>query len=320
MKIVVIGGSGFIGTRLVDVLIEQGHEVKIFDIQKSQKYPDVTILGDVRDVNALSVACANADLLYNLAAEHRDDVSPQSLYTEVNIDGARNIVAAAVSNNITKIVFTSTVAIYGLNKVCPDETFPAEPFNEYGRTKWEAEKIFKQWHSASTNRDLIIFRPAVVFGEGNRGNVYNLMAQIKSGRFIMVGNGKNKKSMGYVGNLAGILAAQVRNSGLKIYNYCDKPDLTSREIAEVIANAMEKRLPAYAIPMSIGLLAGGLFDLLAMISGRKFPISMMRIKKFSAETTISTNKLNEDGFAGSHSMNDGIVRMIGSDFSKVKEL
>ncbi len=309
-----IGGSGFIGTRLVDVLIEQGHEVKIFDIQKSQKYPDVTILGDVRDVNALSVACANADLLYNLAAEHRDDVSPQSLYTEVNIDGARNIVAAAVSNNITKIVFTSTVAIYGLNKVCPDETFHAEPFNEYGRTKWEAENIFKQWHSASTNRDLIIFRPAVVFGEGNRGNVYNLMAQIKSGRFIMVGNGKNKKSMGYVGNLAGILAAQVSNSGLKIYNYCDKPDLTSREIAEVIANAIGKKLPAYSIPMSAGLLAGAMFDLIALITGKKFPISMIRIKKFSAETTISTQKLSEAGFSGPHSMNEGIVRMIRSDF------
>ncbi len=315
MKISVLGGSGFIGTRLVDVLLEQGHDVSIFDIQISAKYPALTIQGDVRSVEQLKAGTAGAEMIYNLAAEHRDDVTPLSLYTEVNVDGARNIVAAAEHNQIRKIVFTSTVAIYGLNKDCPTEDFPAEPFNEYGRTKWEAEKIFKAWQAASDDRDLIIFRPAVVFGEGNRGNVYNLMAQIHSGRFIMIGNGKNKKSMGYVGNLASILAAQIGNSGMKIYNYCDKPDLTSREIAEIIAEAMNKKLPAYSIPMGIGLIAGAVFDLLAKLTKRKFPVSSVRIKKFAAETTISTEKLLSESYGGKHQLKDAISLMAKSEFS-----
>lgn len=320
MNILVIGGSGFIGTRLVDELLEANHTVRILDINHSQKYPELTDLGDVRTVNDIIKVSEKMDVIYNLAAEHRDDVTPLSLYHDVNVEGARNVVRAAEINNVKSIVFTSTVAIYGLNKDCPDETFPAEPFNEYGRTKWEAEKIFNAWANSDATRNLTIVRPAVVFGEGNRGNVYNLISQINSGRFVMIGNGKNKKSMGYVGNIADFLCIQTKNEGKIVFNFCDKPDLTSAEIANTISQSLGKKLPGIGLPLSIGILAGTSLDLVAAITKKKFPISAVRIRKFASETTVSTKALLDSGYSAKYTLKQGLERMINAEFTQENRL
>jgi len=314
LEILVIGGSGFIGTRLVDELLSANHKVRILDINPSLKYPELTTLGDVRNLNDIVSASQDIDVIYNLAAEHRDDVKPVSLYEEVNVDGARNVVDAAISNNVNAIVFTSSVAIYGLNKNCPDETFPAEPFNEYGRTKWEAEKIFNEWASSDPTRNLTIIRPAVVFGEGNRGNVYNLMSQIQSGKFIMIGDGTNRKSMGYVGNIAALLSQMINNKGVCIFNFCDKPDLTSAEITKFISKNMGKSLPRFHIPLFFGILAGRAIDMIAATTNKNYSISEVRIRKFVAETTVSTEKLINNNYKQKYTIYQGLSRMIDSEF------
>jgi nucleoside-diphosphate-sugar epimerase len=92
MKILVIGGSGFIGTRLVDELLKTGHDLAIFDKNPSSAFNHSVTIGDVRELNALDKALHGIDVVYNLAAEHRDDVTPTSLYYDVNVRGAKNIV------------------------------------------------------------------------------------------------------------------------------------------------------------------------------------------------------------------------------------
>ena len=231
MKILVTGGSGFIGTRLVSLLIEGGHDVSIFDKNPSKLFADRVILADVRDAEALASAVVGCDIVYHLAAEHHDNVRPISLYDDVNVGGAKNLVVAMESANITKLIFTSSVAIYPLNAGEPTEGSTIAPFNPYGQSKYEAEKIFEKWAAQSDDRCLTIIRPAVVFGEDNRGNVYNLLAQIHSGRFRMVGKGQNKKSMGYVGNITQFLVECMEfDEGVHLYNYADKPDLTTNEL------------------------------------------------------------------------------------------
>ncbi len=200
MNILITGGSGFIGTNLVADLLNEGHKVTIYDKLKSETYPDLCIVGDVRDKEKLTRSMGGVDAVYHLAAEHRDDVQPASLYHEVNVGGAENIVCALKKNNVKRLIFTSTVAVYGLNAGKPDEDSPVRPFNDYGKSKYEAETIFSKWADSDNTNCLITVRPTVIFGEKNRGNVYNLLNQIVSNRFIMVGNGKNKKSMGYVLN------------------------------------------------------------------------------------------------------------------------
>jgi nucleoside-diphosphate-sugar epimerase len=80
-----------------------------------------------------------------LAAENRDDVAPISLYYDVNVEGTRNILKVMDKYKIKNLVFTSSIAVYGLNKENPNENHKIDHFNHYGKSKWEAEKLIKQY-------------------------------------------------------------------------------------------------------------------------------------------------------------------------------
>ena len=182
-NVLLIGASGFVGTRLLETAIAD-FNIKNLDKQQSHFYPEITQIGDVRDQQALDQALAGFDTVVLLAAEHRDDVSPTSLYYDVNVQGTRNVLAAMEKNGVKNIIFTSSVAVYGLNKHNPDENHPHDPFNHYGKSKWQAEEVLREWYNkAPTERSLTIIRPTVIFGERNRGNVYNLLKQIAGGKF-----------------------------------------------------------------------------------------------------------------------------------------
>ena len=86
------------------------------------------------------------DRLVLLAAEHRDDVSPVSKYYDTNVQGTQNVLDEIDRVGCKHIIFTSSVAVYGLNKANPNENHPVDPFNHYGKSKWEAEKVIKAWY------------------------------------------------------------------------------------------------------------------------------------------------------------------------------
>jgi nucleoside-diphosphate-sugar epimerase len=316
MNILVTGGSGFIGTRLIENLLKNGHNVTIYDRVIGKTYPERTIIGDVRDFQELAVACKNMDIIYHLAAEHADNVTPLSLYDDVNVGGAENVVKAAVENNIRRIIFTSSVAVYGLDKGTCDETFIPDPFNEYGSSKFKAEKVFQAWYDEDkNNRSLIVLRPSAVFGEGNRGNIYNLLKQLHSGKFMMVGKGENKKSIGYVGNIAAFLVFLIeKEESCEIYNFSDKPDMTSREMVDFVQKEFgrDNRIPS--IPYIFGLLGGYVFDFLSKVSGKKFAVSSIRIKKFAADTSISTTKLQRSGYKPPYTLQEGLSNTVKYEF------
>ena len=316
MHILLTGGSGFIGTNLSKDLLKKGHKVTIYDKQQSKAYPDLCIVGDVRDKEKLTRSVRGVDAVYHLAAEHHDDVQPASLYDEVNVGGAENLVDALDGNGVTKLIFTSTVAVYGLNSKEPNEDSPIKPFNEYGWSKYKAELVFEKWASTGGTKCLVIVRPTAIFGEGNRGNVYNLLAQIASKKFIMVGNGKNEKSMGYILNLSRFLVTLLKNTpGIHLYNYADKPDLNMEEFVRLALNILGKESDLnFRIPYVVGLLGGYAFDFLAKMTGKTYPISSIRIKKFSANTIINTDKLDNAGFAAPYTLTEGLRRMIKSEF------
>lgn len=321
MNILVTGGSGFIGTNLVSYLLKDGHKVSIYDKRISESYPELCILGDVRDREKLAISMHGIDAVYHLAAEHRDDVRPTSLYYEVNVGGAENLIYAMEKDGIKTLIFTSSVSIYGLNSGSPTEESPVKPFNDYGWSKFKSELVFNEWAKGDDTRSLVIVRPSVIFGEKNRGNVYNLLSQIASGKFIMVGNGQNRKSMGYVLNLTHFLTMLlVGTSGGNIYNYADKPDLNMDELVETALKAFGKGGKVKCkIPYIIGLFGGYVFDLLAGITGKTYPISSIRIKKFCADTRISAGRLREIGFKAPYSLAEGLERMISSDFLEAQK-
>jgi nucleoside-diphosphate-sugar epimerase len=312
----IVGGSGFIGTRLSTLLKRDEVEFKIIDKATSGTFPNQTVLADVRSVEALQSAIAENSTLINLAAEHRDDVRPLSLYDDVNVQGARNLSVVARQKGINKIIFTSTVAVYGFAPIGTDETGKIAPFNDYGRTKYEAEHVFKEWQAEDpAHRTLVIVRPTVAFGEQNRGNVYNLLRQIASGRFVMIGKGENLKSMAYVENIAAFLIfANSFEPGVHIYNYIDKPDFTMNKLVGLVYRILGKpEKIGFRLPYAIGLLIGKGFDLLAAITGKRFAISSIRVKKFCANSMFNTS-IEQSGFVPPIPLVDAFERTVHHEF------
>lgn len=312
----IVGGSGFIGSRLCRLLETESIELKIVDKAMSVLYPTLTTLADVRSVEALDAAISEDAILINLAAEHRDDVRPFSLYDEVNVVGAQNLCQIARQKNVCKIIFTSSVAVYGFAPLGTDESGNIAPFNDYGRTKYEAEQVYIAWQAEDPLiRTLVIIRPTVVFGEQNRGNVYNLLRQIASGKFVMIGDGLNRKSMAYVGNVVAFIQhALTFKPGVHTYNYIDKPDFTMNELVSWVNKLLGKSTEIkFRLPYRLGLLIGKGFDLAAKVMGKKFPISAIRVKKFCSNS-VYESAIHATGFTPPFSMLEGVERTIKYEF------
>ena len=289
-NVLLIGASGFVGTRLLETAIAD-FNIKNLDKQQSHFYPEITQIGDVRDQQALDQALAGFDTVVLLAAEHRDDVSPTSLYYDVNVQGTRNVLAAMEKNGVKNIIFTSSVAVYGLNKHNPDENHPHDPFNHYGKSKWQAEEVLREWYNkAPTERSLTIIRPTVIFGERNRGNVYNLLKQIAGGKFMMVGAGTNYK-----------------------------PDLNMNQLVAEVEQSLNKKIPSMHLPYPLGMLGGYCFDILSKITGKKYAVSSVRVKKFCATTQFDATKVHSSGFVAPYTLSQGLDRTLQYEFVHAKK-
>lgn len=321
-NVCIIGGSGFVGTRLIKRLLLRSHELNVSNLDKhmSSEHPSITKLADVRSVDHL-VDVPQGAVVINLAAEHRDDVRPLSLYDDVNVGGARNICDAARRKEVSTIVFTSSVAVYGFAPVGTDEDGGIAPFNDYGRTKFEAEKIFRQWQAEKPlYRTLVIIRPTVIFGERNRGNVYNLLRQIASGKFIMIGSGENRKSMAYVENIAAFIEhCMTFGPGVHVYNFIDKPDFTMNSLVANVNRILGRpEKIGFRLPFAVGYMIGKGFDLVAALTGKRFAISSIRVKKFCANSVYNT-AIEQTGFTTPVPLEQALAQTVRYEFVESHE-
>lgn len=318
MKIALIGASGFVGTRLLGLLEESKdqYELKNIDLLQSHFFPQYTIIGDVRKQEQMNKELEGSDLVVLLAAQHRDDVTPTSLYYDTNVGGIKVTLQAMEKNGIKRLVFFSSVAVYGLNKKNPNEEYLADPFNHYGKSKWQAEQVLQEWYKRHQDWNIDIIRPTVIFGERNRGNVYNLLHQIAGGKFLMVGNGNNKKSMAYVGNIVAFVKYMIDNvrEGYNVFNYIDKPDFTMNELVEHVEKVLNKHIPSTHFPYWMGMLGGYCFDVLAKLTGKKLSISSVRVKKFCATTQYDATKVSQTNFKAPYTLGEGLARTLEFEF------
>jgi len=313
-RIAILGGAGFVGSRLSSRFREHEIEFDSYDVNTVCSSQNFSYL-DIENLDSLD-QLAGKDTIINLAAVHRDDVRPLSRYDDVNVQGSVNVCKAARKYGVRRIIFTSSVAIYGFAPPDTDENGEPNFFNDYGRTKFLAEQVYKEWQSeAPDERSLVIVRPTVIFGEGNRGNVYNLLRQIASGKFVMFGDGENRKSMAYVENVASFLEFCLSSKpGLHIYNYVDKPDYDMNSLIQHTREILlGKDGVGLRLPAKLGMAIGHLADLVAKIAGTTLPISSIRVKKFMGTTQFATS-VAETGFIAEVSLEDGLEKTIKFEF------
>ena len=312
-RVAIVGGAGFVGSRLATALREEGHRVVVVDIAPPDDSAGEYRQADVRDGAGVLAALEGCDAAYNLAAVLRDDIKPPSLYERVNVGGARNVCEACRRLDISRLVFTSSVAVYGGRAEEATEDQTPTPVAPYGTSKLRAEQVHREWQQESAQaRSLVTVRPTVVFGEGNRGNVYQLLRQVVAGRFLMVGSGANRKSMAYVRNLGAFLVRVLTlGAGAHVFNYVDKPDLSMNQLVDIVAEAAgTRRMDRLRIPYPVGYLGGMLCDVAAAVTGRSLPVSAVRVRKFCSTTTFSAQRLRSTGFQPALGLREALARTV----------
>jgi len=315
MNILITGGSGFVGSNLINVLSNSNSILNI-DKKESKWHKSISKILNINDEQNLNKIQFQADMIIHLAAEHRDDVKPKSLYQEVNVEGTKNIIKFAENRDINSIIFFSSVAVYGFAKRGTDENGKINPFNDYGSTKWLAEVELNKWYEKNPEkRRLIIIRPTVIFGPRNRGNFYNLINQVASSKFVMVGRGKNYKSLAYIDNVIDFVKKSLElDKGNYCFNFIDKPESNMNKIMSVIYEALGKKKPKIYIPFFIAYSLAKLLDISSFISKKKFAISSIRIKKFCSDTSFETS-VSKIGFKSKYSIEDAIKKTVYYEFN-----
>jgi nucleoside-diphosphate-sugar epimerase len=324
VKLLVTGGAGFIGRYFCEALKARGVDFTILDLVKPEFDSGATAchVGDVRDPASVRAALVGRDSVLHLAAAHHDFGIERDTYFDVNENGAKVLCTEMDRAGITNLCFFSSVAVYGDAPEPHHEDAPTDPKHPYGASKLAGEKVFKAWVGTGDARTCLVIRPTITFGPRNFANMYSLIRQIDSGKFAQVGPGDNVKSLSYVENIVPatlfLWAKPVRDGtspdarrAFEVFNFVEKPDLPSREIASQIYTSLGKRSRPITVPMWLALFLALPFDIVIKLTGKNLPVSSMRIKKlFAMRTLFEADKIAKAGWKSPIPLRDGIDRMV----------
>ncbi len=259
MKVLVTGGAGFIGSHLVDRLMELGWKVRVLDDLSAGSLENIGrwlnhesfefIEGDMRDPGIVGEAVEGVDAVFHLAANPEVRIgsqSPELLY-ETNVLITYNLLNAMRSSSARYLVFTSSSTVYGDASVIPtpENYAPLEPISVYGGAKLAAEALISGYAHTFGFRALI-FRLANIIGErSNHGVIYDFINKLRKnpGELEILGDGTQRKSYLHVSDTVdGMLHIfeHFRESDRTVdfYNLGNDDWITVREIAEIVSEGM----------------------------------------------------------------------------------
>ncbi|KJC62757.1 3-beta hydroxysteroid dehydrogenase [Bradyrhizobium sp. LTSPM299] len=297
---IIFGGSGFIGTHLMNRLIASGKYDRVVAVDIAK--PRTLIAGveyvhhDVRKPVDPKLAHGAPANIFNLAAIHTTPGHPDGEYYYTNVLGAVNVCRFAMETDSRTITFTSSISIYGPSETPLDEDSQPAPVSAYGRSKLSAEAIHRLWQSDDTARRLTIVRPAVIYGLYEHGNFTRLSRLLERRAFVYPGRTDTIKSCGYVKDLvSSMLFMAARNDGIAIYNFCYEHRYTISEICSAFSQAAGYKKPMLTIPVWFMNFAVLPFEILHKV-GIKTGINRDRIHKLWFSTNILPKRLVASGF------------------------
>ncbi len=325
--VVIFGGTGFIGTHLAQHWLRErlAQKVIVVDLLPPRVAPYAAELqtalkdgranfvqGDVRYPISHELLPKKADLIFNLAAVHREPGHYPHEYFETNLHGAENVCAWATAVSCKRIVFMSSISPYGPSEDLKNEESRPAPETPYGSSKLAAEKIHQRWQSACVQRKLLILRPGVVFGPGEGGNVTRLIRSLVMGYFVYMGNRKTRKAGGYVKELChaaqfGLEHQDREGDACMLLNFSMSPLPALEDFVNAIQKAAGIRRRPFSVPRSLLLGVSYPIDGAARAFGIKQPISPVRVRKLFRSTSVDPQRLRELGYQWKYTLDEAFI-------------
>jgi len=314
--VLITGATGAVGPRVVNALYQAGCQIRTFsfDSPDTAAFPDnaEVIKGDVTDPLAVKSAMHTVDAVIHLAAllhivnptlELRDK------YERINVDGTANVVKAAVEAGVKRLVFFSTIAVYGNSngQILTEDTI-AKPDTFYARTKLAAERIVLDAKRKDECPLGTVLRLGAVYGGRIKGNYRRLLQSLARGRFIPIGDGRNRRTLIYDHDLAraAVLAVQHPAAAGKIYNVSDGQFHTLNDIIGTMCEALGRTPPRISFPIGpVRWIVGILEDAGRMI-GYQSPIGRATINKYTEDIAVDSQLIQEElGFVPKFGLSAG---------------
>ncbi|TYP92648.1 Nucleoside-diphosphate-sugar epimerase [Fodinibius salinus] len=315
MKAFVTGGTGFIGSHLVDQLIESDKytEVRCM-IRNNEKWLKnknfVRVNGDLDDLNMLKKAVKNADVIFHLAGRVKAPSYDQLAHT--NVQGTENLLRIAQKQGVNKFIVLSSLAAAGPSQNGPvTEDQPMNPVSMYGKSKKQMEEIV---HDIGNNEiSITILRPPAVYGP-REDQIYSFFKMMNNRICPIIGNGHRPRiSMVYVADVVnGILkAAEYQPKEIKTYFITGPQIYTWNQIRGTTTKVLgKKNIPIYVKPSTVKKIAGTI-EKTASFFGIYPVLNRDKAKELVLEWTCSAQKAEKElGFNAQYSLNEGISRTI----------
>lgn len=298
MKILITGGTGFIGSRLALKCRERGYAVKVLGMENT---PAEAQNAKELQANGIAVAHVNVtdrervfketreiDIVYHLAAAQHEMNIPDQHFWDVNVQGTRNVLEASVENRVKRFVHGSTIGVYGIVAGLIDENTPCNPENIYGVTKLEGEKL------ALSFKDKIpvtVIRIPEVYGPGDR-RLLKLFKAIQNNRFFMIGNGKNLHHLIFIDDLieAFFLASSRDEAVGEVFLLAGERAITTNEMVDVIAKQLGAKGSMFRAPFGPVYLLAATMEATMRPMGVQPPLHRRRMDFFKKSFELSWEK------------------------------
>jgi UDP-glucose 4-epimerase len=224
MKLLLTGASGFIGKHFIHAT---SHDIIPFSFHNG---------------NIQTLDLSSYDAVLHLAAlVHQMESADSEAYERINVTRTLELARKAKHDKVKQFIFMSTVKVYGEESdIVYTEASPCHPQNDYGKSKQRAEQELQKLNDASFTVSII--RTPIVYGEGVKANIKNLIDLIRNVPILPFGNTKNRRSMVYVGNLCALIESVLEQDAEGIFLASDDAALSTTEFIREIANTLEKKL------------------------------------------------------------------------------
>ncbi len=316
MKVLVTGGTGFTGKALVHRLIQMGHQVVALDYKEGLKTQEIrewgaeVILGSVTDMDVVRRAVEGAEVVHHVAAAFREMDVPERHYYEVNVEGTRNVLQAALDAGVRKVIYCSTCGVHGnVDHPPAGEDAPIRPADYYQRTKWEAEPLAREFFERGLSTTTL--RPAAIYGPGDPERFYLIFKRVAGGTFPMFGNGRTLYHPLYIDNLidAFILAMEDGKGDGEAYLIADEQYIEIEDLVRRVGKALgvDVKVPHY--PVWPVVVVGHIVEKACKPFGINPPIFPRRVDWYRQNRAFRIDKARRDlGYQPRVGIDEGLRR------------